>query len=198
MILSLLYLIAEDAYISAQIRTEQLKRKQEKELKRKQEQELKRKQELKREQELKLKQEQELKRKQEKELKLKQEEQERLLNPEQFELNQIYDEFKAKHSFPVYAKDTLHLLNTYPNFDVNLKIGEKTLLTDAFYGSTPKVAKTILDHPKLNITTLLDCQSYIVSYEAKKGKLNKTQQQIKQWITNKVANMNYINYTKEI
>lgn len=95
------------------------------------------------------------------------------------QLKEIYADIK-NDVFPLYANDTLVLLKKYPNLDVNVKatFSNYTLLHKAVCQSTPRVAKALIHHPTMKISTLESCLNFIND----KISINKTQKQIKQYI----------------
>ena len=102
-------------------------------------------------------------------------------------LSYIYDEIREKgFSALLYAKDTYNLLKEYPEFDVTVSClinpYYKTMLDSAIFGSTPKLAQTIINFPTMTIQSLEHSLEYLNRYL----KPNKSQLAIKKMIQQKL------------
>jgi hypothetical protein len=100
------------------------------------------------------------------------------------QLRDIYKDIK-ENGFPMYAIETTTLLKTYPEFNVNFIVYKNTLLTNAIFASTPKIAELVIQSQTINIDTLQNALEFINEYKI----LNKTQQKIKRQIINKIDSL---------
>ncbi len=100
------------------------------------------------------------------------------------QIRDIYKDIK-ENGFPMYAIETTTLLKTYPEFNVNFIVYKNTLLTNAIFASTPKIAELVIQSQTINIDTLQNALEFINEYKI----LNKTQQKIKRQIINKIDSL---------
>ena len=102
-------------------------------------------------------------------------------------LSYIYDEIREKgFSSLLYADDTYNLLKQYPEFDVTVSClinpTNKTMLDCAIIGSSPKLAKTIINFPTMTIQSLEHSLEYLNTF----SRPNKSQMSVKKMIQQKL------------